>query len=76
MSVFRIRLSTNLFYYIGVKEKTICMVISRGGERANLKIGQDKIQQVELFKYLGSLIIEDMSCTREILSLIHISQQG
>ena len=34
------------------KEKTKCMVISRRGKKANIKIGHDKIQQVELFKYL------------------------
>ena len=48
------------------KEKIKCMLISRKEKRANIKIGQDKIQQVELFKYLGSSISEDMSCTREI----------
>ena len=45
------------------KKKAKCVVIKRGGKRTNIKTGQDKIQEVELFKYLGSLISEDMSCT-------------
>lgn len=49
------------------------MVISRGGKRADIKIEQDKIYQVKLFKYLGSLISEDMSCTREIRARIAIA---
>ena len=57
------------------EEKTKCMVISRGGKRANTKIGQHKIQQVELFKYLGSLISEDMSCTREIRASVAIAKE-
>ena len=56
------------------KEKTKCTGISRGEKRANIKIGQDKVQQVELFKYLGSLISEDMSCTREITARIIIEK--
>ena len=54
------------------KEKTKCTVISRGGKRANIKVRQDKIQQMELFKYLRSLINEDMSCTREIRARIDV----
>ena len=59
-----------------ISYKTKCMVISRGGKRANIKIRQDKIQQVELFKYVGSLIIEDMSCTPEIRPRIAIATEA
>ena len=43
--------------------------------RDSIKIGQVKIQQVELFKYIGSLISEAMSCTREIRARIGIAKE-
>jgi hypothetical protein len=44
--------------------KTKCMALN--GNQCNIKVQDSMIEQVETFVYLGSLITEDVDCSREI----------
>src|ERR1700733_9104099 len=44
--------------------KTKCMALK--GEQCNIKVQEIRIEQVDIFVYLGSLITEDAECSKEI----------
>ena len=44
--------------------KTKCMALT--GEQCNIKVQDIRIEQVDTFVYLGSLVTEDAECSREI----------
>ena len=58
------------------KKKTKCMVLGRKGERINIKIENEIIEQVEKFKYLGSIITENLTCSMDVKSRIAIAKIG
>ena len=57
--------------------KTKTMVISKTeGKKVEIKVGQHQVEQVEQFKYLGSVITEDGTCSKEIKCRIAIAIQA
>ena len=53
------------------------MVISKTeGKKVEIKVGQRQVQQVEQFKYLGSVITGDGRCSKEIKCRIAIAKQA
>ena len=59
------------------RSKTECMVISKGGApTCNISVGNEPIQQVNKFKYLGSTITEDSRCESEIKERIGIARSA
>jgi len=57
------------------KNKTV--VISKTeGKKVEIKVGQHQVEQVEQFKYLGSVITEDGRCSKEIKCRIAIAKQA
>ena len=58
-------------------EKTKTMVISKTeGKKVEIKVGQHQVEQVEQFKYLGSVITEDGRCSKEIKCRIALAKQA
>ena len=51
-------------------EKTKVMRISRQPTPVTIMIDQKQLENVECFKYLGSMLTNDGRCTREIKSRI------
>ena len=51
-------------------EKTKIMIISRQPSPVTITIGQKQLENVECFKYLGSMLTDDGRCTCEIKSRI------
>ena len=59
------------------RKKTECMVISkRNAPACNIQIGNETINQVDKFKYLGSMITEDSRCENEIRQRIGIAKNA
>ena len=59
------------------RNKTECMVMSkRSAPTCNISIGNETIQQVNKFKYLGSTITEDGRCESEIKQRIGIARSA
>ena len=55
-------------------EKTKVMRISRQSSPLTIMIDQKQLENVEYFKYLGSMITNDGRCTREIKSRIAMAK--
>jgi len=55
-------------------EKTKVMIISRQPSRVTIMIDQKPLENVECFKYLGSMLTNDGRCTCEIKSRIAIAK--
>jgi len=55
-------------------EKTKVMRISRQPSPVTIMIDQKQLENVECFKYLGSLLTNDGRCTREIKSKIAMAK--
>jgi len=55
-------------------EKTKVMRISRQPSPVTIMIDQKQLENVECFKYWGSLLINDGRCTREIESRIAMTK--
>ena len=51
-------------------EKTKVMRISKQPSPVTIMIGQKQLENVECYKYLGSMLTNDGRCTREIKSRI------
>src|SRR6478609_3078551 len=68
-------LNTTAKYYdmnIDIK-KSKAMVVSRtGGERVNITVEGQSVEQVSKFRYLGSLISEDGRCLDDVKARIRI----
>lgn len=58
------------------KKKTKCMVISTRKVGTTIRLGQEVIEQVSSFKYLGSIITEDMRCHKEVKTRIAIAKEA
>ena len=52
------------------QSKTVCLVMSREIEAVKLKIGHQEIENVQQFKYLGSVVTSDNRLTQETSSRI------
>src|SRR6476619_3133592 len=58
-------------------KKTKAMVVSRsGGERVNITVGGQSVEQVSKFRYLGSLISEDGRCLDDIKTRIRMAKDA
>jgi len=55
-------------------EKTKVMRISRQPSPVTIMIDQNQLENVECFKYLGSMLTNDRRCTREIKSRIAMAK--
>src|SRR6476619_5146657 len=56
-------------------KKTKAMVVSRnGGEKVNITVEGQSVEQVSEFRYLGSLISEDGRCLDDVKARIGISK--
>ena len=55
-------------------EKTKVMTISRHPSPVTIMIDQKQLENVECFKYLGSMLTNDGRCTREIKSRIAMAK--
>jgi formylmethanofuran dehydrogenase subunit E-like metal-binding protein len=55
-------------------EKTKVMKISRQPSPIKIMIDQKKLENVEYFNYLGSMVTNDARCTREIKSRITMTK--
>src|SRR6476619_1966357 len=54
-------------------KKTKAMVVSRnGGERVNITVEGQSVEQVSKFRYIGSLISEDGRCLDDVLDKTRI----
>lgn len=58
------------------KKKTKCMVISARRVGTTIRLGQEVIEQVSAFKYLGSIITEDMRCHKEVKTRIAMAKEA
>jgi hypothetical protein len=50
------------------------MIISKQPSPVTIMIGQKQMENVECFKYLGSILTNDGRCTREIKSRIAMAK--
>ena len=55
-------------------EKIKVMRISRQSSPVTIMIDQKQLENVECFKYLGSMLTNDGRCTREIKSMITMAK--
>ena len=55
-------------------EKTKVMTISRQTSPVTIMVDQKELENVECFKYLGSMLTNDGRCTREIKSRIGMAK--
>ena len=51
---------------INVKKTKTIVTSKMEGKKVEIKVGQHQVEQVEQFKYLGSLFTEDGRCSKEI----------
>lgn len=58
------------------KRKTKCMFISARKVGTTIRLGQEVIEQVSAFKYLGSIITEYMRCHKEVKTCIAIAKEA
>ena len=59
------------------RKKTECMVMSkRNAPACNIDIGNERIKQVDKFKYLGSMLTEDGRSENEIRQRIGIAKNA
>ena len=58
--------------------KTKVMVVSKGNEniRANIFVGGEQLEQVERYKYLGSVVTRDGRCKEEIKTRLAIAKSA
>lgn len=53
-------------YGVRINKKTKIMVIEEKGERVNIKLKSQDIEQVDRFKYLANYVTEDNFYTKEV----------
>lgn len=58
------------------KKKTKCMIIGGKEESLRMEVEGVEIQQVKEYKYLGSIITEDMRCSKEIKVRMAMAREG
>ena len=58
------------------EKKTKCMVVGGKGERINIRMNNEQIEQVNSFKYLGSIVTDDIRSTKEIKTRIAIAKEA
>ncbi|KAJ4439337.1 hypothetical protein ANN_07459 [Periplaneta americana] len=66
------------FEYYGMKmnaNKTKTMVIERKIKKVKLRIGNEVVEQVDSFKYLGCAISSNMSCCQEVKRRIEMAKK-
>src|SRR6476619_7380688 len=58
-------------------KKTKAMVVSRyGGEKVNITVEGQSVEQVSKFRYLGSLISEDGRCLDDVKTRLEIAKNA
>src|SRR6476469_4227511 len=57
-------------------KKTKAMVVSRNGERVNIAVEGQSVEQVSKFRYLGSLISEDGICLDNVKTRIGMAKDA
>ena len=58
--------------------KTKIMVVTKGSDmvRVNVRVGEEVLEQVEKYKYLGSLVTQDGRCVEDIKTRIAIAKNA
>ena len=58
--------------------KTKVMVVTKGSDmvRVNVRVGEEVLEQVEKYKYLGSLVTQDGRCVEDIKTRIAIAKNA
>ena len=58
--------------------KTKVMVVTKGSDqvRINVRVGEEALEQVEKYKYLGSLVTQDGRCVEDIKTRIAIAKNA
>src|SRR6476469_9721417 len=61
---------------INIKKTKAMVVSSNGGERVNIIVKGQSVEQVSKFKYLGSLISEDGRCLDDVKTRIGMAKDA
>ena len=61
---------------INVKKTKVMCISCKGGEKMKIYIDAQEVEQVEQFKYLGSVISEDGYCDQDLKSRIAMGKNA
>jgi hypothetical protein len=61
---------------INVKKTKTMVVSKKGGDSIEIKIDGHRVEQVQKFKYLGSIITEDGRCTDDVRARIGMAKEA